>query len=174
MGKKTVNKKLKKKLERIRNQKNCIPPKIQANIWDIDNDGVEAYRNTRPYQEHVPIMERKGKLNKKPWYILTKKEHIAIDKSHKSTKMTRDDYIKGYIKQKMDKWELKHKKPQDNDLFYSSEFSKWTNAREEHHDRMMSIVSKKYIKRYTRPLVDYVHKSKHKYLLEYYAAKKAA
>ena len=132
MGAKTVNKKLIKKRERIRNQKNCIPPTVKANDPG-EYDGVDEYRDFRPKSEHVSIKDRvdKGKkLNKqKPWYYLTKKESIAINSKRESTKMTHRDYIEGYLKQKMSKWENKHPEPAQDDLFYKEEYPKWRGAR---------------------------------------------
>ena len=33
--------------------------------------------------------------------------------------MTHEDYIEGYLKQKMSKWELKYPKPKEDDIFYN-------------------------------------------------------
>lgn len=134
MGKKTTNKKLQKKLYSIRNQKCCIPPTIKANDPG-EYDGVDEYRDFRPKVTHVTIKNRVGKgkkLNKqKPWYYLTKKESIAIENRRKQVKMTHEEYIEAYLKDKMTKWEQTHNKPKEDDLFYKEELPKWQGARYE-------------------------------------------
>lgn len=166
MGAKTTNKKLIKKLKRIRNQKNCIPPKIQA-IEPGEYDGVDEYRDFRPEIVHVTIKDRKGKgkkLNKqKPWYYLTKSEHIAIEGRRKPPKMDHDDYIESYLTSKLKKWENKNPKPAQDDLFYKEEYPKWTSAREAIHDNIVAQLNKKYIKKYTRPLINHILDSKFKF-----------
>lgn len=94
-----------------------------------ENPHIQAYRDMKPEQKHIPVMERKWKCSKKPWYYLTKVESIAINSRHKSAKMTHDDYIEGYLKDKMKKWEVMHKKPEESDLFYKEECPKWEAAR---------------------------------------------
>ena len=134
MGKKTTNRKLQKKLYSIRNQKCCIPPTVKANDPG-EYDGVDEYRDFRPAITNVAIKDRVGKgkkLNKqKPWYFLTKKETIAIENRRKSSRMSRDDYIEGYLKQKLNKWESKNPKPKEDDLFYKEDLPKWQGARYE-------------------------------------------
>lgn len=175
MGARTINKKLQKRLNRIRNQKNCIPPTVKANDPG-EYDGVDEYRDYRPAITHVAINARVGKgkkLNKgQPWYYLTKKEHIAIENNRKSSKMTHQDYIEGYLKQKLSKWEMKHPKPKEDDIFYKEEYPKWVAEREAQHDKIVQFLSQKYIKKYTRPLIYNILESKHKESKEAY--KKAA
>lgn len=134
MGKKTTNKKLQKKLYSIRNQKCCIPPTMKANDPG-EYDGVDEYRDFRPAISTTTIKDRVGKgkkLNKqKPWYYLTKKESIAIENRRKQVKMTHEEYIEAYLKDKMIKWEQTHNKPKEDDLFYKEELPKWQGARYE-------------------------------------------
>ena len=163
MGKKTTNKKLQKKLYSIRNQKCCIPPTVKANDPG-EYDGVDEYRDFRPAIAHVSIKDRIGKgkkLNKqKPWYFLTKQETIAIENRRKSSRMSRDDYIEGYLKQKLNKWESKNPKPKEDDLFYKEDFPKWVAEREAQHDKIVSFLSNTYIKKYTKPLIHNILESK--------------
>lgn len=137
MEAKTKNKKLQKRLYIRRNQKNCIPPVVQA-VEPGEYNGIDEYRDFHKQcapTNHVTIKNRSGKgrkLNKgKPWYYLTKKEHIAIENNRKSSKMTHQDYIEGYLKQKLSKWEMKHPKPKEDDLFYKEDLPKWQGARYE-------------------------------------------
>ena len=134
MGKKTTNKKLQRKLYSIRNQKCCIPPTIKTNDPGEYN-GIDEYRDYRPTVTHVTIKDRVGKgkkLNKqKPWYYLTKKESITIENNRKQAKMTHEEYIEAYLKDKLSKWEKKNPKPLENDIFYKEEYPKWTGARYE-------------------------------------------
>ena len=175
MEKTIKNKRLAKKLYSIRHQKNCIPAFVKANDPG-EYDGVDEYRDYRPTVNHVAIKDRHGKgrkLNKqKPWYFLTKKERIAIEVTRKSNKMTHNDYIEAYLKQKLDKWEQTHKKPAEDDIFYKEEYPKWVTERESQHDKIVSMLNKKYIKRYTRPLIHAVLDSRFKESKEAY--KKAA
>lgn len=165
MGKKTTNKKLQKKLNSIKNQKCCIPALIKANDPG-EYDGVDEYRDFRPEIEHISIKDRPGKgrkLNKqKPWYFLTKKEHIAIESSRGPTKITHNEYVELYLKQKMNKWETKNKKPDEQDIFYKEEYPKWVAAREEHHDKVVAMLNKTYIHKYTKPLINAVLESRFK------------
>ena len=172
MEAKTVkNKRLAKKLAAIRNQKNCIPEKVHANDPG-EYDGIDEYHDYRPEIKHKAIKERTGKgkkLNKQqPWYFLTKKERIAIEATRKSSKMTHEDYIEAYLKQKLDKWELAHKKPTEDDLFYKEEYPKWVKERESQHDKIVNVLNKKYIKRYTRPLIHAIIDSRFKESKEAY------
>ena len=176
MGKKTTNKKLQKKLYTLLHQKNCVPKAIKANDPG-EYDGIDEYRDFRPYPTtHVAIADRIGKgkkLNKqKPWYFLTKKETIAIESSRGPTKMTHEDYIKGYLKHKMNKWEMKNPKPKEDDIFYKQDYPKWVADREAQHDKIVHLLSQKYVKKYTRPLIYSILESKHKESKEAY--KKAA
>jgi len=132
-------------------------------------DGIDEYRDFRKQcapTNHVTIKNRSGKgrkLNKgTPWYYLTKKEHIAIENNRKSAKMTHQDYIEGYLKQKLSKWEMKHPKPKEDDLFYKEEYPKWVADREAQHDKIVQFLSHKYIKKYTRPLIYHILESKYK------------
>lgn len=168
MEAKTKNKKLQKRLDIRRNQKNCIPPVVKA-AEPGEYDGIDEYRDFRKQYaptNHVTIKNRSGKgrkLNKgKPWYYLTKKEHIAIENNRKSSKMTNQDYIEGYLKQKLSKWEMKHPKPKEDDLFYKEEYPKWVADREAQHDKIVQFLSQKYIKKYTRPLIRHILESKNK------------
>lgn len=175
MGKKTINKKLQKKLYSIRNQKCCIPPTTKANDPG-EYDGIDEYRDYRPTIVHVKIKDRVGKgkkLNKqKPWYYLTKKESITIENNRKQTKITHEEYIEAYLKDKLSKWEKKNPKPLENDIFYKEEYPKWVAEREAQHDKIVAFLNKKYIKKYTRPLIYNILESKHKESKEAY--KKAA
>ena len=175
MEKTIKNKKLQKKLYRMRNQKNCIPEHVAANNPG-EYDGVDEYRSSRPNNPHVSIKDRVGKgkkLNKqKPWYYLTKQENIAINARTVSPKMKRDDYITGYLNQKMNKWEKANPKPLETDLFYKEQYPAWIAAREAHHDTIMSFISKKYVKKYTKTVVYDILESKNKESKEAY--KKAA
>ena len=175
MGKRTTNKKLQKKLYSIRNQKCCIPSTIKTNDPG-EYDGVDEYRDFRPAIADVAIKDRVGKgkkLNKqKPWYYLTKKESIAIENKRKSVKMTHEEYIESYLKQKLSKWEQMHNKPKEDDIFYKEEYPKWVSEREAQHDKIVHILSQKYVKKYTRPLIYSILESKKKESKEAY--KKAA
>lgn len=175
MGKKTTNKKLQRKLYSIRNQKCCIPPTTKANDPG-EYDGIDEYRDYRPTIIHVKIKDRVGKgkkLNKqKPWYYLTKKESITIENNRKQAKMTHEEYIEAYLKDKLSKWEKKNPKPLENGIFYKEEYPKWVAEREAQHDKIVAFLNKKYIKKYTRPLIYNILESKHKESKEAY--KKAA
>ena len=175
MEAKTKNKKLQKRLYMLRNQKNCIPPKVTANDPG-EYDGIDEYRDYRPAITHVSIKNRVGKgrkLNKqKPWYYLTKKESIAIENKRKSVKMTHEEYIESYLKQKLSKWEQTHNKPKEDDIFYKEEYPKWVSEREAQHDKIVQFLSQKYVKKYTRPLIYSILESKNKESKEAY--KKAA
>lgn len=170
MGAKTVNKKLQKKLNSMRHQHNCIPEKVQVTDPG-EYDGMDEYRSSKPKIEHIAIKDRKGKgkkLNKqKPWYYLTRVESITIEGRRKPPKMTHDDYIKGYLKQKIDKWERKNPKPKEDDLFYKDEYPKWITAKEEAHDRIMGQV-KHHIRKYSRKILDVVFKSRNEEGMNYY------
>ena len=165
------NKRLAKKLHSIRNQKNCIPPKVEI-PEEYNHCGLDAYQEYRPKVKHVPVIERKWKCSNKPWYFLTKKERIAIEVTRKSNKMMHEDYIEAYLKQKLDKWEQTHKKPTEDDIFYKEEYPKWVAERESQHDKIVSMLSKKYVRRYTRSLTYAILDSRFKESKEAY--KKAA
>ena len=142
-------------------------------------DGIDeyrTYRNSHTSIIHTPIKERVGKgkkLNKgKPWYYLTKKESITIENKRKSVKMTHEEYIESYLKQKLSKWEQSHNKPKEDDIFYKEEYPKWVSDREAQHDKIVQFLSQKYVKKYTRPLIYSILESKNKESKEDY--KKAA
>lgn len=130
-------------------------------------NGIDEYRSSKPKVEHIAIKDRTGKgrkLNKgKPWYYLTKVESITIDRRKPPVNMIHDDYIEGYLNYKMNKWEMKHKEPEKTDLFYKEEYPKWVAAYEEHHDKVMSWVSKKVVKKFEPKIIDMVMSSRNKH-----------
>ena len=86
--------------------------------------------------------------------------------------MTHEEYIESYLKQKLSKWEQSHNKPKEDDIFYKEEYPKWVAEREAQHDKIVHLLNKKYIKKYTRPLIYNILESKNKESKEAY--KKAA
>lgn len=98
-----------------------------------------------------------------PWYYLSKRDRIAIEHNRPSTRMTRDAYVEGYLNYKLTKWKALHPEPQENDLFYKEEHPRWVTAYEAKHDEIMSFLSKKYIKKFTRTLINTVMTSKSKH-----------
>lgn len=161
------NKQIVKKLRRCKQQKNCIPVKVDT-PEEYNHCGLDAYHEYHPKGKHIPVIERKWKCSDKPWYFLTKKERIAIENKRKQVKMTHEEYIEAYLKQKLTKWEQKHEKPKKDDIFYKEDYPKWVADREAQHDKIVAFLNKKYIKKFTRPLIHHILESKTKESQEMY------
>lgn len=77
-----------------------------------------------------------GLKRKRPWYILLKRDSIAIESSRKTKKLNRTELMEGYVQHKLQKWEQKNPCPvKKDDLFYEQQFPVWEakkNAAEEH------------------------------------------
>lgn len=175
MGKRTKAVHLLAKRAALHTAKNCIPTINLPKDYDPTGGGdvwsaIEEYRKMVPKTDHIPIKDRKKPPRNKPWYFLTKEESITINNRHKTNKMTHDDYVKGYINHKLEKWKKKHPEPQPSDLFYKEEHPKWVMNYEEYHDKVVGNVSSKYVKRYTRNVIDYIFDSRSKYSRLLYAA----
>ena len=62
----------------------------------------------------------KGFKRKRPWYVLLKRDSVAIESSKKVKKINHTELMEGYVQHKLQKWEQKHPCPvKKDDLFYS-------------------------------------------------------
>lgn len=129
------------------------------------SDGLKAYREMvpEPVYKSIKIKTDKRPPRNKPWYFLTKEESITIESRKKSPKMTREMYVIGYIDHKLEKWKKKHPEPQKTDLFYKEEHPKWTANYESYHDKVVHDVSSRYIKHYTKNVINHIFDSRSKY-----------
>lgn len=170
MGKKQSNPAvhMKARLKKKHMATSCIPhPALPKGYTPDGNNsnwkGASEYRELvpKPIYKHMPV-EQRVEARGKPWYYLTKAEHIAIENRRKSPKMTHEDYIKATLDHKTNKWKKKHPEPTKDDLFYKEEHPKWVQAYEEAHDRIVKSLQRKYITKYTRPIIYKILESKAK------------
>lgn len=87
----------------------------------------------------------KGIKRKKPWYILPKRDSIAIESSRKIKKINHTELMEGYVQHKLKKWEAKNPCPvEKDDLFYEQQYPEWAVKRQKAEEYLRDVVINKY------------------------------
>lgn len=87
----------------------------------------------------------KGIKRKKPWYILLKRDSIAIESSRKVKKINHTELMEGYVQHKLKKWEAKNPCPvEKDDLFYEQQYPEWAAKRQKAEEYLRDVVINKY------------------------------
>ena len=87
----------------------------------------------------------KGIKRKKPWYILPKRDSIAIESSRKIKKINHTELMEGYVQHKLKKWEAKNPCPvEKDDLFYEQQYPEWAAKRQKAEEYLRDVVINKY------------------------------
>ena len=87
----------------------------------------------------------KGFKRKRPWYILLKRDSVAIESSKKVKKLNHTELMEGYVQHKLQKWEQKHPCPvKKDDLFYSQQYPIWEQEKQSAEERLRDLVINKY------------------------------
>lgn len=87
----------------------------------------------------------KGIKRKKPWYMLTKRDSIAIESSRKVKKINHTELMEGYVQHKLKKWEAKNPCPvEKDDLFYEQQYPEWAAKRQKAEEYLRDVVINKY------------------------------
>lgn len=87
----------------------------------------------------------KGFKRKKPWYLLLKRDSVAIESSKKVKKLNHTELMEGYVQHKLQKWEQKHPCPvKKDDLFYSQQYPIWEQEKQSAEERLRDLVINKY------------------------------
>lgn len=87
----------------------------------------------------------KGIKRKKPWYVLTKRDSIAIESSRKVKKINHTELMEGYVQHKLKKWEAKNPCPvEKDDLFYEQQYPEWAAKRQKAEEYLRDVVINKY------------------------------
>lgn len=87
----------------------------------------------------------KGFKRKKPWYLLLKRDSVAIESSRKITKLNHTELMEGYVQHKLKKWETKHPCPvKKDDLFYKEQYPVWAAERQSAEEYLRNVVINKY------------------------------
>lgn len=87
----------------------------------------------------------KGLKRKKPWYILLKRDSIAIESSRKVKKINHTELMEGYVQHKLKKWEAKNPCPvEKDDLFYEQQYPEWAAKRQKAEEYLRDVVINKY------------------------------
>ena len=87
----------------------------------------------------------KGFKRKRPWYLLLKRDSIAIESSKKVKKLNHTELMEGYVQHKLQKWEQKHPCPvKKDDLFYSQQYPIWEQEKQSAEERLRDLVINKY------------------------------
>lgn len=122
-----------------------------------DNGFIKAYQ-TRKYKwleefnkhrgttsEFCKEHGIKGIKRKKPWYILPKRDSIAIESSRKIKKINHTELMEGYVQHKLKKWEAKNPCPvEKDDLFYEQQYPEWAAKRQKAEEYLRDVVINKY------------------------------
>lgn len=122
-----------------------------------DKDFIKAYQ-TRKYEwleefnkHHGTTSEFckkhgiKGFKRKRPWYVLLKRDSVAIESSKKVKKLNHTELMEGYVQHKLHKWEQKHPCPvKKDDLFYSQQYPIWEQEKQSAEERLRDLVINKY------------------------------
>lgn len=87
----------------------------------------------------------KGFKRKRPWYVLLKRDSVAIESSKKVKKLNHTELMEGYVQHKLQKWEQKNPCPvKKDDLFYSQQYPIWEQEKQSAEERLRDIVINKY------------------------------
>ena len=87
----------------------------------------------------------KGIKRKKPWYVLFKRDSIAIESSRKVKKINHTELMEGYVQHKLKKWETKNPCPvEKDDLFYEQQYPEWAAKRQKAEEYLRDVVINKY------------------------------
>lgn len=87
----------------------------------------------------------KGIKRKKPWYVLLKRDSIAIESSRKVKKINHTELMEGYVQHKLKKWEAKNPCPvEKDDLFYEQQYPEWVAKRQKAEEYLRDVVINKY------------------------------
>lgn len=87
----------------------------------------------------------KGFKRKRPWYVLFKRDSIAIESSRKAKRLNHTELMEGYVQHKLHKWEQKHPCPvKKDDLFYSQQYPIWEAEKNATEERLRDLVINKY------------------------------
>lgn len=87
----------------------------------------------------------KGIKRKKPWYVLPKRDSIAIESSRKVKKINHTELMEGYVQHKFKKWEVKNPCPvEKDDLFYEQQYPEWAAKRQKAEEYLRDVVINKY------------------------------
>lgn len=87
----------------------------------------------------------KGIKRKKPWYVLLKRDSIAIESSRKAKKINHTELMEGYVQHKLKKWEAKNPCPvEKDDLFYEQQYPEWAAKRQKAEEYLRDVVINKY------------------------------
>ena len=87
----------------------------------------------------------KGIKRKKPWYVLFKRDSIAIESSRKVKKINHTELMEGYVQHKLKKWEAKNPCPvEKDDLFYEQQYPEWAAKRQKAEEYLRDVVINKY------------------------------
>ena len=87
----------------------------------------------------------KGIKRKKPWYLLLKRDSIAIESSRKIKKINHTELMEGYVQHKLKKWEEKNPCPvEKDDLFYEQQYPEWAAKRQKAEEYLRDVVINKY------------------------------
>ena len=87
----------------------------------------------------------KGIKRKKPWYVLFKRDSIAIESNRKVKKINHTELMEGYVQHKLKKWEAKNPCPvEKDDLFYEQQYPEWAAKRQKAEEYLRDVVINKY------------------------------
>lgn len=87
----------------------------------------------------------KGLKRKRPWYVLLKRDSVAIESSKKVKKLNHTELMEGYVQHKLQKWEQKHPCPvEKDDLFYAQQYPIWEQEKQSAEERLRDLVINKY------------------------------
>lgn len=87
----------------------------------------------------------KGLKRKRPWYVLLKRDSVAIESNKKVKKLNHTELMEGYVQHKLQKWEQKHPCPvEKDDLFYAQQYPIWEQEKQSAEERLRDLVINKY------------------------------
>ena len=120
-------------------------------------DCVEDYRDVKEawlkdFNKHHGTTSKFCKENgihglkrKRPWYLLLKRDSVAIESRRKTAKLNHTELMEGYVQHKLKKWETKHPCPvKKGDLFYEQQYPVWAAERQNAEEYLRNVVINKY------------------------------
>ena len=87
----------------------------------------------------------RGFVRKKPWYMLSKRDSVPINKGKERKPLNRTELMEGYVQHKLKKWIKNNPCPvEKDDMYYSQYFPEWDTKRQSAEEYLREAVINKY------------------------------
>ena len=129
------------------------------------NDYVELYRDKKDEwlkdfashhgttsvfcreQTHEHDTKCIGRIRKRSWYMLLKRDSVSIESRRKAKRINRIELMEGYVQHKLSKWVKRNPCPvKEDDLFYNEQYPVWKTQKDNAEECIRNLIVSKYNK----------------------------